>query len=185
MINNFFFKCVTLFGLGNISKIPGTLASLVTSIFFYLFLLFGNIVGNWYSKENIIIFYIIFLFFSYFAIEKSKNYFKEKDAKEIVIDEVCGQSLPFITLILYINMIPDLTNKSEIAIYAQALKNLNIHFYAILSFFLFRFFDILKPFPISYFDKNFKNSFGILFDDILAGIAASLIILIPLIFAFN
>ena len=82
MINNFLFKCVTLFGLGNISKIPGTLASLVTSIFFYLLLLFGNIVGNWYSKENIIIFYILFLFFSYFAIEKTKNYFKKKDEKE-------------------------------------------------------------------------------------------------------
>ena len=37
-------------------------------------------------------------------------------------------------------------------------------------FLLFRVFDGLKPFPIDYVDKKFKNTFGILFDDILAGI---------------
>ena len=49
------------------------------------------------------------------------------------------------------------------------LINLKIEIYYILSFFLFRFFDIFKPFPVSYFDKNFKNYFGIIMDDIMAG----------------
>jgi len=34
---------------------------------------------------------------------------------------------------------------------------------------LFRFFDIAKPFPVSFFDKNFKNSFGVIMDDVIAG----------------
>ena len=37
-------------------------------------------------------------------------------------------------------------------------------------FMTFRVFDIIKPFPVSYFDKNFKNSFGVIMDDIVAGL---------------
>ena len=43
-----------------------------------------------------------------------------------------------------------------------------IIFYGV-CFVLFRFFDIVKPFPVSYFDKNFKNSFGVIMDDVCAG----------------
>ena len=40
-----------------------------------------------------------------------------------------------------------------------------------LSFFLlFRLFDILKPFPINLIDKKLKNGFGVVLDDVLAGI---------------
>ena len=40
----------------------------------------------------------------------------------------------------------------------------------IILFVLFRIFDILKPFPVSYYDKNFKNSFGVIMDDVCAGL---------------
>lgn len=40
----------------------------------------------------------------------------------------------------------------------------------ILGFVLFRFFDILKPWPISWCDKHIKGGFGIMFDDIIAAI---------------
>ena len=43
-----------------------------------------------------------------------------------------------------------------------------IIFYGI-CFILFRYFDIMKPFPVSFFDKNFKNSFGVIMDDVCAG----------------
>jgi phosphatidylglycerophosphatase A len=46
----------------------------------------------------------------------------------------------------------------------------------VLSFIFFRFFDILKPFPVSYFDKNFKNYFGIIMDDIMAGLYSMILI---------
>ena len=42
-------------------------------------------------------------------------------------------------------------------------------FYFIM-FVLFRIFDITKPFPVSYYDKNFKNSFGVIMDDVCAGL---------------
>ena len=47
---------------------------------------------------------------------------------------------------------------------------------AILALILFRVFDILKPFPISYLDRKFKNGFGIVIDDVAAGIATILIL---------
>ena len=37
-------------------------------------------------------------------------------------------------------------------------------------FILFRIFDITKPYPVSYYDKNFKNSFGVIMDDVCAGL---------------
>ena len=46
----------------------------------------------------------------------------------------------------------------------------------ILAFVLFRFFDILKPWPISYFDKRLQGGFGIMFDDVIAGVFANLVL---------
>ncbi len=42
----------------------------------------------------------------------------------------------------------------------------------LVGFVLFRFFDILKPWPISYLDKHVDGGFGIMIDDVLAGIFA-------------
>ena len=91
---------------------------------------------------------------------------QQKDARQIVIDEVIGQSIP----IVFIEYIAFLQNQSFGA---------DIYLY-IISFFMFRFFDILKPFPIGYFDKNYKKSFGILFDDMLAGIYTLIVLLLLL-----
>ena len=50
----------------------------------------------------------------------------------------------------------------------QKILDEAIIYYSIF-FILFRYFDIMKPFPVSFFDKNFKNSFGVIMDDICAG----------------
>ena len=50
------------------------------------------------------------------------------------------------------------------------MDNLNIYFFLVVSFFLFRIFDILKPFPINLIDKKLNNSYGIIGDDLIAGI---------------
>jgi phosphatidylglycerophosphatase A len=57
--------------------------------------------------------------------------------------------------------------------------------FVISAFILFRFFDILKPFPISYLDKNVKGGLGIVLDDVVAGVfaAAITIILMTLVFS--
>ena len=105
-----------------------------------------------------------------YAIETLEAEFEQKDARQIVIDEVIGQSIP-ILLIEYITYSQNQSFGADLYLY-------------LMSFFLFRFFDIFKPFPIRYFDKNYKNSFGILFDDILAGIYTLILILIFIEFFF-
>ncbi|MCK3654714.1 phosphatidylglycerophosphatase [Pasteurellaceae bacterium Macca] len=52
-----------------------------------------------------------------------------------------------------------------------ALPEYNALYY-LLAFATFRFFDILKPFPIRYFDAKVENGFGIMLDDVLAGLYA-------------
>ena len=77
-----------------------------------------------------------------------------KDPREVIIDEFIGQSIP-----IYLYEISHGTEKSP---------NEALIFYGI-CFVLFRFFDIAKPFPVNFFDKNFKNSFGVIMDDVCAG----------------
>ena len=52
-----------------------------------------------------------------------------------------------------------------------------LKFYLIM-FVLFRFFDIVKPIPVSYYDKNFKNSFGVIMDDVCAGLNVVLVLVL-------
>ncbi len=46
----------------------------------------------------------------------------------------------------------------------------------IFGFIIFRFFDIVKPFPISLVDKKIKNSFGVMLDDIIAALFSGIIL---------
>ena len=93
--------------------------------------------------------------YSLVAITNHTKNNENKDPGEIVIDEFIGQSIPVCLYELAHN-----TPKE----FDQTLK-----FYFIM-FILFRIFDIIKPFPVSYYDKNFKNSFGVIMDDICAGL---------------
>ena len=140
----------TFFGYGYISFIPGTVTSFVTTVFIYIAY---EILGYTELKFSIIFFLLLFLY-SFYAVKDSESEFKNKDPRQIVIDEVLGQSMPLM-LVLYLS--------------ENNLITLKIEFYYIVSFFLFRFFDIFKPFPVNYFDKNFKNSFGVIMDDVCAG----------------
>jgi phosphatidylglycerophosphatase A len=47
--------------------------------------------------------------------------------------------------------------------------------WVLLGFLLFRFFDILKPWPIRWFDQRVPGGFGIMLDDVLAGLYAGLL----------
>ena len=149
----------TFFGNGYISKIPGTFTSLSTLIILYVLfeiLQFKNL-------NYILILYSITFFYSFYAVMDSETEFDNKDPRQIVIDEVLGQAMPLI-LIVYLS--------------SKNLINIPVEIYYFLSFILFRFFDIVKPFPVSYFDKQHKNFFGIIMDDIMAGLYTVLIIYI-------
>ena len=140
---------VTMFGLGRVPKIPGTFGSLATVILLYIFFHILDL-----SSILIFVFLTVIFIFSFKAVALHIKDNANKDPKEVVIDEFIGQSIP-----IYMYEISHGTEKS----FDEA-----IIFYGV-CFILFRFFDIVKPFPVSFFDKKFKNSFGVIMDDICAG----------------
>ena len=150
MFNKINFLFVTLFGIGKIGKIPGSLASLATTIFLFFVLHVLNVAPNIF-----LIFLIIIFFISIFSVKIFIEDLDNKDPKEVVIDEFIGQSIP---ICLY-EIVHEGTKETS-----QVLT-----FYFIM-FILFRIFDIAKPYPVSYYDKNFKNSFGVIMDDVCAGL---------------
>ena len=149
-MNKINFLFVTLFGIGKLKKIPGSYASLVTTIFlFFIFHLFN------FSPNVVLIGIVIVFLISLYAVNIFIKELDDKDPKEVVIDEFIGQSIP---ICLY-----------EIAHQGTKENSQVLTFYFII-FILFRIFDIIKPFPVSYYDKNFKNSFGVIMDDVCAGL---------------
>ena len=109
----------------------------------------------WYFAEflhsSIHIFLPIFILFSWLACSQASQDSQSKDHSSIVIDEVAGMlvALSFVA--------------HEIIIYLWA-------------FLLFRFFDIWKPWPVSWADNNVKGGLGIILDDLIAGLFAGGII---------
>ena len=150
MLNKINFLFVTLFGIGKIKKIPGSFASLATTIFLFFLFHILNI-----SLNIVLIFVIIIFFISLYAVNIFIKDLDNKDPKEVVIDEFIGQSIP---ICLY-----------EIA-HEGTKETDQVLTYYFIMFLLFRIFDITKPFPVSYYDKNFKNSFGVIMDDVCAGL---------------
>tara|TARA_B100000989_G_C19361512_1_gene393481 strand:- start:177 stop:680 length:504 start_codon:yes stop_codon:yes gene_type:complete len=150
MINTFNSLFVTILGLGKIKIIPGTFGSLATVIILYILFHIMKI------SPNFIFFGLVIIFI--YAFSAVSSYIKDnenKDPREIVIDELIGQSIP---IFVY-----------EISHGVEKSPDEALIFYSII-FVLFRFFDIVKPFPISFIDKNFKNSFGVIMDDVCAGL---------------
>lgn len=174
----------TFFYIGKIKYCPGTFGSLAAFPLCYLIMHFSIIKQVVFyfphleslQQELLSIFLVqslscMFLFSigTYFSSIYLK-YAVGDDPKEVVIDEVVGQMLVII-----------LCFTSVIFIQHSKLQNLlgdkiiNFIFLFLLPFSLFRFFDILKPWPINWLDKNIKGGIGIMLDDVLAAIFASVV----------
>ena len=138
-----------MFGIGNVKKIPGTISSFATVLLLFIYFHYFE-----FSKNYFLFILILIFIYSFIAINIYTKNKSNKDPKEVVIDEFIGQSIP-----VYLYEISHGTDKSF---------NESIYVYFII-FVLFRLFDIKKPFPVNYFDKNFKNSFGVIMDDVCAG----------------
>ena len=136
----------TVFGLGNYRKMPGTLGS-IAGIFLGFILLY------FFPIQLVIVFFIILLTVSLYAIKIYQKQVGKSDKSEIIIDEVLGQLL----VLMFIE-----------------LEFLQFFF----AFILFRFFDILKIFPVNIIDKKYSDHYGVIFDDILAAIQAVIVIII-------
>ena len=139
----------TLFYIGYIKWAPGTigsLASLIIIIFLHSFVS---------EIEFIILFICIFGLAIIFVSLYSKS-IKKHDAREIVIDEFLG---------IYL-----------IIIFSNNYNLFNEFVKLFIIFILFRIFDIAKPYPINWIHNNMKNSYGIILDDIIAGIYTIIIL---------
>ena len=158
MIKTFNYLFVTCFGIGTFRFAPGTIASLATTIFLYSLFHIINL-----SSIVILIFLLLVLIYSFYAVSEYIKFSENKDPKEVVIDEFIGQSIP---IYLY-----------EISHGSVKDPQEAILFYLYI-FILFRYFDIKKPFPVSFFDKKFKNSFGVIMDDVVAGLYVVLTLII-------
>ena len=147
---------VSLLGLGFIPFASGTIGSLAGIA---IWLALRELISPW---TMILATTLIFLL-SWAVTEiylRKKN--KEHDPSEVIIDEVIGQWVSLIPLI-YLDSIE------------YPMINNQFYLFLLSSFLLFRFFDIFKPWPISIIDRQ-KNSFSVLFDDVLAGFFSSICI---------
>ena len=158
MIKTLNYLFVTCFGLGSFRFAPGTITSLITTIFLYSLFHVINL-----SNIAILIILLIVFIYSFYAVSEYIKYNENKDPREVVVDEFIGQSIP-----IYLYEISHGTTKDS----QEAVL-----FYLYI-FILFRYFDIKKPFPVNYFDKKFKNSFGVIIDDVVAGLYVVLTLII-------
>ncbi len=172
----------TFFYIGKIKYCPGTFGSLVAFplgylIFYYcqeshIVFSFANFSLPYAEVITILIIVslsvgLLFIIGVYSSSLYSK-YIMKDDPKEVVIDEVVGQLLTIILSFFSVVFI----NYSGLTKYLSA-QTINWLFLFILPFILFRFFDIIKPWPINWFDKNIKGGIGIMLDDVIAAVFAS------------
>ena len=148
---NFF---VSLSFAGYIKLIPpGTFASFLSII-----ILFPIAEYKIISLEIFVAVFIVIILLSLFFINKFSAHTQSHDSKIIVIDEFLG-----IYLIL---------------IFYDQIKIINPYVTMMVIFILFRFFDILKIFPANIIDKRLKSAFGVILDDLIAGIYTIIILYI-------
>lgn len=153
---NFIYKMIaTVFFSGCIRYMPGTIGSAITIVLIPIILIQNFIL-------SISIFFTLFLIGWYVASKYSAE-IGVSDPKEVVIDEFVAQFMVWEVM--------NRLNKCFLPMYSNYVV-------IIMGFVLFRFFDIWKPFPINYFDKKLKNGFGIMFDDILAGLYSIIVFVV-------
>ena len=148
---NFF---ISLSFAGYIKLIPpGTFASFLSIV-----ILFPIVEYKIISLEIFVTVFIVIFLLSLFFINKFSSHTQSHDSKIIVIDEFLG-----IYLIL---------------LFYDQIKIINPYVTMMLIFILFRFFDILKIFPANIIDKRLKSAFGVILDDLIAGIYTIIILYI-------
>ena len=154
---NLAFLISSLFGVGFIPFAPGTFGSLFSLLFIIPVILFYGYIG-------LIIFSVLIFLIGIISSCEVLKYTKH-DPGLIVIDEMLGQSATFLPLASFMYRIQD--------------KNLSLFFIIlVVGFVLFRIFDIFKPGLVGIIDKKIKNTYGVMLDDLVAGLFASIILLI-------
>lgn len=131
---------------GGVGFLPGAKGTYGTAVGL---LLYWAVHG--FSPLHFFLFTFTFFFLAVWASSLAESFFQEKDSQKIVIDEIAG----YLVTMLFIPF---------------QWK------FAIAGFIAFRLFDILKPFPISAVERKVKGGWGVVLDDILAGVFANVIL---------
>lgn len=171
----------TFFGLGYISRAPGTLGSIaafpVACIFVYLSHLFAffsypllkDIIPNQFgllivSYIWLAIFTIILFIIGLNSTYKYLKLTSKNDPSEVIIDEVVAQSI-----VIYLAILPYYFLSSV----SSSLKTSFLIVSLTLAFLCFRIFDIVKPWPINVVDEKVEGAIGVMLDDIVAAFLAT------------
>ena len=141
--------CGVGFGSGLAPKAPGTFGSAFALLFVPIWLAIGF--------SNTILAIIIMSLVGIWICGRTADLMGVHDDGRIVWDEFAGQSITFLPL-LYLNEMSWM--------------------WALVGFALFRLFDVWKPWPIRVIDRQIDGGFGIMLDDIIAGLWAALCILL-------
>ena len=146
----------TWFGSGLLPKAPGTWGSLAAIPFAYLFSI--------YTCPYAQLFGITALFFIGICVsDKIEESAQIKDPGFIVVDEVVGQWMALLPLPFLYTII----DNNSFYLYSVPI--------AVAGFLVFRLFDIWKPWPVNYADKNIPGGYGIMLDDVIAGMYALIV----------
>lgn len=162
----------TMYGVGNAKFAPGTWGSLVAAMLAYPLLM---VPYGWALMA------IAIVGISNFGAKAATRYMRERGIREekvvhdpssIVVDEWAGQWLTFTTWHAWMF---GMTGSADAGVgLLNDLGGSPLHL--LFGFVLFRFFDILKPWPIRWADRKVKGGFGVMLDDLLAGIAAGTVL---------
>lgn len=163
-----FEKCVYWLGLGLGSGLPkkapgtwGTVGGLVVALPMLL-------LGFW----GFLIITVIGCLVGSYICGKTSELMGVHDDPHIVFDEWVGMWIALLPSVwLMFGFVSD--DKAGLAYLHPSLALLFV-----IAFVLFRFFDIIKPFPIKWVDSNVSGGFGILIDDVLAGIMSAAVFVV-------
>ena len=142
---------IATFGVGYLPLIPGTFGSLLSV---GIFLLFAQLTTGTALFALVLVFTLAVTFAGIWAASKTEELAGRKDPGKVVVDEVAGQMLALLPLTLF-----------GLQLTTRAV---------IVSFILFRLFDIFKPYPAGRFER-LKGGYGIMCDDLVAGAYAAVI----------
>jgi len=142
---------IATFGVGFLPLIPGTFGSLLSV---GIFLLFTQILAGSSLIAVVLLFILAVTFAGIWAASRTEELSGRKDPGKVVVDEVAGQMIALLPVALF--SLQPLTRG------------------VIVSFILFRLFDIFKPYPASRFER-LKGGYGIMCDDLAAGAYAAII----------
>ena len=142
----------TLFGIGKLPIAPGTWGSVFGLLTYLYFTIYFSL-----SLQIVIVVTLTIILISIWVCERATFYLsrEEKDQKSIVLDEFAG---------IWVACSPA----------GAILMVQEVIIYSCIAFLFFRLFDIWKPYPINIMDAKLKNGFGIVFDDLLAGLYAAI-----------